>query len=255
MPRCIAIHLPGRAVKLQWSRADEHRLEPASPAMVMDLSAGLDEHARLLSWDHECSATPTTAGRSRWGQSVPACWRPGRLPSPARARIRGPAEASTRARHRNADPLYDVGDRRIVGHFVGGCPIRTSSTRSLGAFGNVFAIESFMDELARAAGAPPDEFRIAHLRDRRAVEVIEAAVDLAGGLIAPGGIDAPGRGLAFARYENVKAYVAITVEANVDACTGRIIISRAWIAADAGEVIDPGGLTNQLEGGFGRPRI
>ena len=96
----------------------------------------------------------------------------------------------------------------------------------------------------------PDEFRIAHLGDPRAIEVIEAAVDLAGGLVAPGGVDAPGRGLAFARYENVKAYVAVVAEASVDPRTGRITLSGAWIAADAGEVIDPGGLANQLEGGF-----
>jgi CO/xanthine dehydrogenase Mo-binding subunit len=152
--------------------------------------------------------------------------------------------------HRNADPLYDVGDRRIASHFVGGCPIRTSSTRSLGAFGNVFAIESFMDELASAAGVAPDDFRVAHLSDPRAVEVIEAAVDLAGGLVAPGGVEAPGRGLAFARYENVKAYVAVVAEASVDPRTGQIALTHAWIAADAGEVIDPGGLANQLEGGF-----
>jgi CO/xanthine dehydrogenase Mo-binding subunit len=114
----------------------------------------------------------------------------------------------------------------------------------------VFAIESFMDELAAATGASPDGFRIAHLHDPRAIDVIEAVVDLAGGLVAPGGIDAPGRGLAFARYENVKAYVAIVAEASVDPRTGGILLTRAWIAADAGEVIDPGGLANQLEGGF-----
>jgi CO/xanthine dehydrogenase Mo-binding subunit len=246
----VAYHRPGAAVKVQWSRADEHCLEPASPAMVMELSAGLDEHGRLCSWDHDVYSyahigRPFPIGPERSG--LLATWsraRPRRRPRPrAGGGFHGGA-------HRNADPLYDVGDRRVASHLVGGCPVRTSSTRSLGAFGNVFAIESFMDELAHAAGVGPDEFRIAHLGDPRAIEVIEAAVDLAGGLVAPGGVDAPGRGLAFARYENVKAYVAVVAEVSVEPRSGRITLSHAWIAADAGEVIDPGGLANQLEGGF-----
>ena len=246
----VAVHRPGPAVKVQWSRADEHRLEPASPAMTVALSAGLDEHGRLRSWNHDVysyshGSRPFPMGPERSG--LLAAW------SQADARRRPgsqPRGGFHSGAHRNADPLYDVGDRRIAAHFVGGCPIRTSSTRSLGAFANVFAIESFMDELAHAAGVPPDRFRALHLTNRRAVEVIDAAVELAGGLTAPGGVDAPGRGLAFARYENVKAYVAVVAEAAVDARTGAIRLQRAWIAADAGEVIDPGGLANQLEGGF-----
>ena len=151
--------------------------------------------------------------------------------------------------HRNADPLYDVPERRIVSHLVEG-PVRTSSTRGLGAFGNVFAIESFVDELAHAAGADPVAFRLAHLGDPRARAVIEAGVELAGGLDAPGGVDAPGRGMAFARYENHKTYVCVVVEVEVVARTGGVRLRRAWIAADAGEIVDPDGLTNQLEGGL-----
>jgi CO/xanthine dehydrogenase Mo-binding subunit len=120
----------------------------------------------------------------------------------------------------------------------------------LGAYGNVFAIESFMDELAQAAGTDPVEFRLAHHSDPRARAVIEAAVELAGGLTAPGGVDAPGRGLGFARYENTKTYAAVIAEVRVDPRSGLIDLHRGWIAADAGEVIDPDGLVNQLEGGF-----
>jgi CO/xanthine dehydrogenase Mo-binding subunit len=246
----IAFHRPGAPVKVQWSRTDEHRLEPASPAMVIDMSAGLDARGRLMSWDHDVysythASRPFPMGRERSG--LLAAWsraEPRRRPRPWAG---GGFHAGA---HRNADPLYDVGDRRIATHLTSACPIRTSSTRSLGAFGNVFAIESFMDELARAAGESPLRFRTDHLRDPRAVEVIEAAVDLAGGLVAPGGVDAPGRGLAFARYENVKAYVAVVAEVKVDPRTGWIALTHAYIAADAGEVIDPGGLVNQLEGGF-----
>ena len=134
------------------------------------------------------------------------------MPSLAAARGHDRAVGSTAAPTATPTRSTTSATAAIASHFVGGCPVRTSSTRSLGAFANVFAIESFMDELAHAAGVAPDEFRIAHLGDPRAIEVIEAAVDLAGGLVAPGGVDAPGRGLAFARYENVKAYVAVVAE-------------------------------------------
>ncbi|HEY7105743.1 MAG TPA: molybdopterin cofactor-binding domain-containing protein [Acidimicrobiia bacterium] len=247
----VAFHRPGAPVKVQWSRADEHRLEPASPAMTVTLSAGLDAHGELVDWNHDTSSyahvgRPFPAGPERSG--LLAAW--SRATPALRPPPRGGAGGFHGGPHRNADPLYDVGARRVASHFVAPSPIRTSSTRSLGAFANVFAIESFMDELAHAAGTAPDRFRVAHLTDPRAVEVIDAVVELAGGLSAPGGVDAPGRGLAFARYENIKAYVAVVVEAAVDARTGRITLRRAWIAADAGEVIDPGGLANQLEGGF-----
>jgi len=246
----VALHRPGAPVKVQWSRSDEHCLEPAAPAMVVAMSAGLDAQGRVASWNHDTYSyahvgRPFPSGPERSG--LLASWsraNPRKRPAPR------PGGGFHGGPHRNADPLYDIGARRIASHFVGGAPIRTSSTRGLGAYANVFAIESFMDELAIVAGDAPDRFRIKHLTDARAVEVIEAAVALAGGLVAPGGIDAPGRGLAFARYENVKAYVAVVVEASVDPQDGHVALRRAWIAADAGEVIDPGGLANQLEGGF-----
>ncbi|MFI5047956.1 MAG: molybdopterin cofactor-binding domain-containing protein [Acidimicrobiia bacterium] len=246
----VAFHRPGPPVKVQWSRADEHRLEPASPAMLVELSAGLDANGRISSWSHDTYSyahlgRPFAAGPERSG--LLAAWsraRPRSRPAPR------PSGGFHVGAHRNADPYYDIGSRRVASHFVGRAPLRTSSTRGLGAFANVYAIESLMDELAAAAGVAPDRFRTDHLRDPRAVGVIEAAVALAGGLRAEGGIDAPGRGLAFARYENIKAYVAVVVEAAVEPASGRIDLLHAWIAADAGEVVDPGGLINQLEGGF-----
>jgi CO/xanthine dehydrogenase Mo-binding subunit len=218
--------------------------------MAVALSAGVDDRGRLVSWNHDTYSYahlgrpfPMGTGRSgllaAWSRAEPLA-----RPAPR------PSGGFHGAAHRNADPYYDVGERRVASHFVFGSPVRTSSTRSLGAFANVFAIESFMDELAHAAGVRPDQFRVDHLHDPRAIAVVEAVVDLAGGLAAPGGIDAPGRGLAFARYENVKAYVAVVVEASVDPRDGDIGLHRAWIAADAGEVIDPDGLANQLEGGL-----
>lgn len=124
--------------------------------------------------------------------------------------------------------------------------------RSLGAYANVFAIESFMDELALAAGSDPITFRLRHLQDERAKAVIEAAAERAGwqpGQPATGAGQGRGRGLGFAQYKNQKCYAAVIVEAQVDTTTGQIRLERAVIAADAGQIVNPDGLANQLEGG------
>ncbi len=246
----VAVAEPGVAVSVKWSRGDEHRWEPAAPAMAVTLEASVDGGA-IKSWQHDVYSyahmgRPTPSGDAAISGLL-ASWD---LDSASRPPPRGPSRGFHGGGHRNADPLYEVGERQIVKHFLADAPVRTSSTRGLGAFANVFAIESFIDELAAVAGHDPVAFRLSHLADGRARDVIDSVIDLAGGLVAGGGLDAPGRGLAFAQYENHKAYCAVIAEATVDARSGEVRVPRAWIAADAGEVIDPDGLVNQLEGGF-----
>jgi len=153
--------------------------------------------------------------------------------------------------HRNADPLYAFPRRRIVKHFLPNSPLRVSALRGLGSYANVFAIESFMDELAHAAGADPVEFRLRHLADERAWAVIEAAAEKAGWGTGkrPQG-HSWGRGIGFARYKNRQSYVAAVVDLRVNRASGHIRLERAVIAADAGQIVNPDGLSNQLEGAF-----
>ncbi len=136
-------------------------------------------------------------------------------------------------------------------HFVAESPLRTSSMRGLGAYANIFAIESFIDELASAAGEDPVALRLRHLTDTRARAVIEAAVKKAGWTEhrRPAGTGR-GRGMAFAQYKNLQCYAAVVVDVEVDPKSGEIRLVRAVIAADAGEIVNPDGLSNQLEGGF-----
>ena len=148
--------------------------------------------------------------------------------------------------HRNADPLYSVPNRRVVKHFVEPMPVRVSSLRSLGAFANVFAIESFMDELADAAGADPLAFRLDYLDDGRARDVLAAAAAQIG---RASGEFGHGVGIAFAQYKNQQCYAAVGIELHVDDATAEVRLDRAVVAADAGEIVDPKGLANQLEGG------
>jgi CO/xanthine dehydrogenase Mo-binding subunit len=153
--------------------------------------------------------------------------------------------------HRNADPLYDFPDRRVVKHLVEDLPLRISALRSLGAYANVFAIESFMDELALASDTDPLEFRLAHLKDGRARAVLEAAASAANWCSTrnDGGHGRHGQGLAFARYKNSKCFAAVVIDLTVND-DGGIRLERAAIAADAGQIVDPEGLRSQLEGGL-----
>jgi CO/xanthine dehydrogenase Mo-binding subunit len=158
---------------------------------------------------------------------------------------------------RNAIPLYDFPNQKILKHYMPDAPLRTSSLRTLGAYANVFAIESLMDETAAAAGADPVEFRLRHLRDERARTVIEAAAKNSGWRPgAPGdggrgtGSTFRGRGMGFARYKNHACYCAVVAEVEVDRVSGTVRVTRAWSVVDAGLAINPDGIVNQIEGGL-----
>ena len=243
----LARSVPGRPVRLQWMREDEHAWEPYGPAMVVKVQASLDGQGRLLDWNHDVWSNSHMARPLPYGDrsALLAAWH---RASPMPRQQPFPMLAYHAGIHRNADPLYAVPRRRIVKHFVESMPLRTSSTRSLGAYANVFAIESFIDELAHAAGVDPLEFRLRHLEDERARAVLMAAADRAGW---PGRRKEPGRGMGigFARYKNEKCYAAVVVSLRVNLDTAEIGLEHIVIAADAGQIVDPGGLANQLEGG------
>jgi CO/xanthine dehydrogenase Mo-binding subunit len=150
---------------------------------------------------------------------------------------------------RNSIPLYTLPSVRVVHHFIPDMPVRVSALRGLGAYMNVFSIESFVDELAQAAGADPVAFRLRHLSDRRARDAVSAAATRFGweGFATRRG---HGRGFAFARYKNLGAYCAVAAEVAVDHDTGRPRLVRAAAAIDSGQAVNPDGLRNQIEGGI-----
>src|SRR6185369_16636064 len=244
----LARALPGRPVKVQWMRDDEFAWEPFGSAMVMQLSAGLAPDGSIVDWRHEIWSTshncrPGLGG----GVNLLAAWyleEPFR-PTPPRG-IPQPAGGEDR----NSVPLYDFPNQRVVKHLIREMPLRTSALRALGAYGNVFALESFMDELAIESGADPVEFRLRYLKDPRARAVIELAAlksEWKPGFKSDG---THGRGLGFARYKNLCCYVACVADVTIDRKTGRVRVTRVVAAADAGQVINPKGLEMQLEGGI-----
>jgi CO/xanthine dehydrogenase Mo-binding subunit len=240
----VARALPGRPVRLQWTREDEFTCEPFGSAMLVRLHAGLDDRGRIVAWRHDLwSHGHTARPGAPDGVSLMAGIEVERgLPVAA---PRDPPLPSGGA-HRNAIPIYDFPNLRVEKHHVPDPVLRVSSLRSLGAHGNVFGIESFMDELAHATLADPVEFRLRHLVDLRAKAVIEAAAAMAGWPSRPAG-EGRGYGLGFARYKNTGAYVAVI--ADVEAGE-EIRLRRAWAAVDVGLVVNPDGVAAQIEGGI-----
>ncbi len=238
----VARARPGATVLLKWSRADEHAFEPLGPPMYLELAADLDEVGRVATWSHDVYGFTHVARPHPRAPGVDLL--AARLLEEPLAPTRSqPARAPEVGIHRNAVPLYAFADQRVTKHFLRDAPVRTSALRGLGAQGNVFAIESFMDELALAAGVAPDAFRRMHMaHDERALAVLDAVLELAGGLDGP-------RGMGIARYKNRQCCAAVVAEVAVDEERAEIRIEHLWIAADAGRVIDPDGLRNQLEGG------
>jgi len=236
----------GRPVRVQWMRADEHLWEPKGPPIVADVRGGLDAAGNVVAWDYEVW-TPNHSARPG-GQAANLL--AGQLvdppPPPPQNRFIGG--------DRNAPTNYTFPNNRVTIHWLHTSLLRPSALRGLGSAGNVFANESFLDELAAAAGQDPVAFRLRYLDDPRARAVVEAAAARAGwerrpspapGAAADG---TRGRGIAFLQYENQYAYAATVAEVEVDRASGEIRVPRVIVAHDCGLIVNPDGLRNQIEG-------
>ncbi|KAA0697091.1 xanthine dehydrogenase family protein molybdopterin-binding subunit [Neorhizobium sp. P12A] len=241
----IAKALPGRHVRVQWMRDQEHLWEPYGPGMLTRANATLDAKGNIVNWHYDLwsnnhGTRPGSAGSLLAGRLMAQHF----PPDPAKLQISPLGNGD-----RNAIPLYDVPNQRVNWHFVPDMPVRVSALRGLGAYCNIFSIESFMDELAEAAGADRVEFRLRHMKDPRGRKVMEVVADKFGWNNDPMPAG-KGRGFAFAKYKNHAAYLAIALEADVDAETGMIKISHVVSAVDCGEAVAPDAIINQTEGGI-----
>ncbi|MGA7074568.1 xanthine dehydrogenase family protein molybdopterin-binding subunit, partial [Bradyrhizobium sp.] len=239
----LAKAVPGRPVRVQWSRADEMSQAPFGAAMTIEVEADLDASGEIVDWRH-----------SIWGNGHTA--RPGRADQPTllaatelatpfpRAISVDPPPTRGGGSDRNSVPLYDFPSWHVESHRLTTMPIRTSALRTLGAQGNVFAIESFLDELAFERGEDPVAFRLRHLSDPRSRDVIQAAARSANW--KPAKQDGTGYGIGFSRYKHTGAYCAAVAEVEVGE---DIRVKRLTLAVDVGEAINPDGVLNQIEGG------
>ncbi|HYG41511.1 MAG TPA: molybdopterin cofactor-binding domain-containing protein [Bordetella sp.] len=241
----LSLHARGRNIRVQWSRADELCWAPQGPPISLQLQVDVDAQGRILDWRADAwgpghslrpgrAPTPTLLGS--WYQENP---------SPKLSAINAPIAAGGGA-ERNIIPCYDIPCSALSSHRVIDMPVRTSSLRCLGAFANVFAIEAMVDDIAIDHGVDPADYRLGMLSDARAMAVIEAVREMSGWNGRQGGADSSGWGMGFARYKNKGAYCAVVARVSV---AEKVSVRELFIAVDVGEVINPDGVVQQIEGG------
>jgi CO/xanthine dehydrogenase Mo-binding subunit len=233
----------GRPVRVQWSRHDEMSHAPFGAAMAIEIEADLDANSEIVGWRHAIWSNGHAARPGRAAQ--PALLAATEIANPYPRMIStNPPAANGGGGDRNSVPLYDLPAWTITSHRLLTMPVRTSALRTLGGQGNVFAIESILDEIAVLRGEDPIAFRLRHLRDERASDVIRAAARRA--QWKPQKQSGIGHGVGFARYKNTGAYCAAIAEIEG---TDDIRVRRLTLAVDVGEAINPDGVINQIEGG------
>ncbi len=244
----LARAVPGQVVQVVWSRADELACGPLGAAMAVDLTAQISADGEVLDWQHGVWSTGHSMRPGR--SAVPVLLAASLLDKPfaTQIAINAPMAAGGGA-ERNASPFYDFANWRAVNHRLLTMPLRTSALRSLGAHCNVFALESFLDEITSQLQIDPLAYRLRYLSDPRARAVLLAATEMAGWKLRPKpqSDSSSGYGLAFARYKNTGAYCAVV--ACVDASGHSVRVKELWIAVDVGLVVNPDGVANQIEGG------
>ncbi|EIN02769.1 aldehyde oxidase and xanthine dehydrogenase, molybdopterin binding protein [Paraburkholderia hospita] len=241
----IAVAMPGHPIRVQWMREQENVWDHFTPAMVTELKASLDATGQIVDWQYALWSSSHNERIVNAGRLLPARM----LEKPFVSAPSVPMLQPEGGGDRNGIPLYVLPNIQVMNNFSPTMPLQTSAMRSLGAHTNVFSIESAMDELAHMAGIDPVAFRLRHLQNPRAKDVIQLAAKQFGW---PRGPRARNRGVgfAFAQYKNLMAYVAIAVEVSVEPETGHVTLEHAEAAVDSGQIVNPDGVRNQIEGGI-----
>jgi nicotinate dehydrogenase subunit B len=240
----IALQKPGTPIRVRWRREEEFIYEPKTSAMVVKVHTLLDDAGRPVDWTQEIWSATHSNRPGAGGVLLGAVALPNSMPDPPPNDV---PESNGGGATRNGVPLYDIAATRMIHHLITEPPVRTSSLRGLGAMPNIFAMECCIDELAQRAGQDPVAYRLSITADKRARAVIEKVATMAKWNPKEPGGAGHGRGIAFARYKNRAGYAAVIVELDVDE---EIRLAHVWCATDAGLVVNPDGVINQLEGGI-----
>lgn len=234
----LARAYPGKHIRVQWSRYDEHRWEALGSAMLMEVRAGVDPEGKIRFW----RSGIWTDSHSQRPNSDPGTLLPSRYIAAAMT-LQGRGYLG--GGYRNAEPYYQIPARKVDAHFFSG-PLRVSSLRSLGAFANVFAIESMVEEMAGKVNLHPLDFRIRNLDDQRAIAVLQSLKEMTAGVLPREG---EGLGFGFSRYKNNDGYCAVATLVRAKEA-GQPVVVKMWAVADAGEIMNYAGLQKQIEGGM-----
>jgi nicotinate dehydrogenase subunit B len=233
----------GKPVRVQWSRADEHGWDPKGPPTLVDLRASMDGSGSVSAWESEFFIPQQTAGRFH----VP-------LVAATLSGLAPQTDVAPGNIFQDSAIPYKFANVKTVCHRLETTPFRPSWIRTPGRMQNTYANECFIDELAAAANMDPLEFRRNYLDDKRGLELLDRLAKLAKWEQRPSpqkgasGNIVKGRGVSYVKYELVRTYVGAVAEVEVDRATGAIRVPKFTVVHDCGQIINPDGLKNQIEG-------
>jgi CO/xanthine dehydrogenase Mo-binding subunit len=233
----------GRPVRVQWSRADEHGWDPTGPPQLLDLTGVIGAGGQILDWRTDMWIPQTTRGLL----NIP-------LLGPQAAGLDNIVGLNTGLISQNGDPPYAADHIQVIVHWLKEAPLRPAPLRSPGKPANCFAVESFTDELAAAAGIDPIEFRLRGLKNPRGIELIKRVATMMKWQPRPSpgrakDAAAPrGRGVSYVHYKHSETLVAMGMEVAVERASGKIKVERVVCAHDCGQIINPDGVRAQVEG-------
>jgi len=235
----------GKPVRLQWMRHDETALAPKSPPRTMDFEASLDDKGNINAWKSDFYIASNEV----------AFMKPLDFPLLAANDTGVPRPGNwVGFLFQNSAAPYAFPNALVNTKHVAQTFLRSSHLRSPGRIENSFANESFVDEMAVLANADPAEFRLKHTTDPRAIHVLRAVMNLSKwDTTTPKARStsniAKGRGISYVRYNNSITYVATVADVEVNKTTGKVRVTDLYIAHDCGQIINPNGVENQIQGG------
>jgi CO/xanthine dehydrogenase Mo-binding subunit len=233
----------GKPVRVQWSRADEHGWDPKGPPTLMDMRASIDAQGNVTGWEGDFYMPQQTQG----GFLVP-------LVAATLAGMPAADHIAPGNVFQNSAIQYKFPNVKTVCKRLETTPLRPSWIRTPGRMQNTYVNECFMDELAAAANRDPLEFRRKYLDDKRGLELLDRLAALAAWekrrspQKSGSGNVARGRGISYVKYELVRTYVGAVAEVEVDRTSGVIQVAKFYVVHDCGQIINPDGLKNQIEG-------
>ncbi len=233
----------GRPVRVQWSRADEHGWDPKGPPQLLDITGVVGADGRILDWRTDMWIPQTT----RDLPNIP-------LLGPQAAGLDSIVGLFAGSLSQNGDPPYAADHIQVIVHWLKEAPLRPAPLRSPGKPANCFAVESFTDELAAAAGIDPIAFRLRGLENPRGIELIKRVATMMKWQSRPSleaakdAAVARGRGMSYVHYKHSETFVAMGMEVAVERASGKIQVERAVCAHDCGQIINPDGVRAQVEG-------
>lgn len=226
-------------VRVQWMREDEHGWDPKGPPTLLDMRAGLDANGKIGAWESELYIPDGMAGFVA-------------LVGADLAKLNSLGTLSPGGVLNDLAIPYAIDNVKTTAHRLESTPFKPAWIRSPGRMQNSFANEAFFDEIAAHLGIDPLELRLQYVHDARGQEVLEHVATLSGWRHRPKpdrhAVTSVGRGLAYVKYELARTYVALVCEAEVNRKTGEISPKKFFVAHDCGQIINPDGLRNQIEG-------